>query len=310
MKIVYFPEQIAINGRPVLTSFLEGCRRLGWTPVENSYDADMAVIWSQVWAGRMLLNQMVWQRYRQSQRSVIVLEVGSLFRGHTWKLGLDGINQDAHFVPSGTIPDRVKRLGIVMKDWQTTGSNILICTQRIDSEQWVGQPDLRSWIDTTITILRKYTDRKIIIRPHPRLGLINRWPGVDVIKPRSVPNTYDDYDFESALATTWAVINHNSSPGIVSIINGVPAFVSRSSLAADIANINLRSIETPSRRDRSRWIDRMAHTEWTVEELASGKPIQDLLLSVPSQRVIQPGQCEVSLPDVSESIITVDHSIG
>ena len=283
MKIAYFPEQIALNGRPVLSSFLDGCRRLGWTPVENSYDADIAVIWSQVWAGRMRPNQIVWQKYRQSQRSVIVLEVGSLFRGHTWKLGLNGINRDAHFVPAGTVPSRVNRLGLTVKDWQNTGSDILICTQRIDSEQWVGQPDIRSWLDTTISTLRKHTDRKIIIRPHPRLGLINRWPGVDVIKPRSIPDTYDDYDFVSALANAWAVVNHNSSPGIVSIINGVPAFVGKSSLAADIANTKLSSIEIPSRRDRSRWIDRMAHTEWTAEELASGQPIQDLLLSVPGQ---------------------------
>ena len=35
-------------------------------------------------------------------KQAIVLEVGGIQRGHTWKVALNGINGEAYFVPDGT----------------------------------------------------------------------------------------------------------------------------------------------------------------------------------------------------------------
>jgi len=73
-------------------------------------------------------------------------------------------------------------------------------------------------------------------------------------------------------------ISYSSNPGIHSIIEGVPSFVSPSSLAYDVANdIDfLHDIENPVMPDRTQWINDYAHTEYTVEEIANGIPLNRL----------------------------------
>jgi hypothetical protein len=95
--------------------------------------------------------------------------------------------------------------------------------------------------------------------------------------PRPTPGTYDSFDYDQCLKTTWAVINHNSGPGTQAILNGVPAFVGTSSLAAPAGNFDIANIENPLRPDRTQWIEQLAHTEWTISEIETGLPLQRLL---------------------------------
>jgi hypothetical protein len=76
----------------------------------------------------------------------------------------------------------------------------------------------------------------------------------------------------------WATISYSSNPGIHSCINGIPAFVSPSSLAYNVANdIDfLHNIEQPLTPDRTQWLNDYAHTEWTVEEISQGLPLKHL----------------------------------
>jgi hypothetical protein len=78
----------------------------------------------------------------------------------------------------------------------------------------------------------------------------------------------------------WAVINHNSGPGVQSVLSGVPAFVDTSSLAAPVANLDLANIESPALPDRGAWLIQLCHTEWRPEEIATGWPIERLLPGV------------------------------
>ena len=45
----------------------------------------------------------------------------------------------------------------------------------------------------------------------------------------------------------------------------------------ELANLDLADIEKPWMPDRTAWLEDIAHTEWTVDELASGYPLQRLL---------------------------------
>lgn len=285
MRISYFPNQIAQNAHPVLTAFLQSCQHHGHEVIADSMTADLAVIWSQVWAGRMRGNQQVWQSYRATNRNVIVLEVGGLKRGTTWRVGINGVNGVADF---GTYPastNRAQQLGLQLRPWQQ-GSHIVVCTQRSDSEQWAGMPDHETWLNHVITTLQQHTDRSITIRPHPRTRLQQQWPGVKIQLPVHIAGTYDDVDFESSIASAWAVVNWNSNPGVQAIINGVPAFVGASSLAAPVGNLDLASIENPLRPDRQQWINDLVHTEWTVSEIAQGLPLEQLMLGKTLQTTI------------------------
>ena len=274
MRLAYFTKQVALNGQPVLQAFLTGCQTLGITTVENSLDCDAAVIWSMVWSGRMAKNFEIYQSYTLRQLPVFVLEVGMIHRDRTWKLGVNGTTANAVWVPSYDL-DRPRKLGLVVKPWRTRGREIVVMGQRGDSGQW-GFTDPTQWYQSKLSEIQQYSDRPLLFRPHPRFP-VPSWENVQQQRPRRLAGTYDSYDFDNAIGKAWAVVNFNSGPGSQAIINGVPAFVDQSSLAATVGNIDLTQIENPNRPDRNQWICDIAHTEWSISELVAGMPQKKLL---------------------------------
>jgi len=264
----------ALNSVPVFEAFREGCKRHGIRVTEHNSAADVAVIWSQLWAGRMAPNRAVWQEFTAAGRPVIVLEVGQLMRGVTWKLGINGVNARAWW-GEGTEAGRVDKLAVRLQPWHQ-GDHVLIAMQRSDSEQWVGLPAPESWLQQTVDRIRAHTDRKIIVRPHPRQRL-KPMPGVQIQQPQALRGTYDEFDFRSNLGRAWAVVNENSGPGSQAIIDGVPAFVGAYSMAAPVANHDFAQIEKPLMPDRAEWLEQLCHTEWTLGEIRSGLPVSRLL---------------------------------
>jgi hypothetical protein len=277
MTISIFNRFGALNSVPVFEAFREGCRRNHIRVVEHDMTADVAVIWSQLWTGRMAPNREVWQEFTATGRPVIVMEVGQLMRGVTWKLGIGGVNARAQW-GEGTDPDRAKKLAVRLQPWRQ-GDNILIAMQRSDSEQWAGLPPAEQWLAQTIDRIREHTDRPIVVRPHPRQRLAPI-PGVRIQQPQSMRGTYDEFDFRSSLDRAWAVVNENSGPGSQAIIDGVPAFVGPDSMAVPVANTDFAHIEKPLMPERNQWLEQLCHTEWTVSEIASGLPLNRLLKSL------------------------------
>lgn len=280
MRFGIFDKFGARNSPPVFEAFCRGLSVLGHTWASHDTSADAAVIWSQLWAGTMKPNREIWHCFRQSQRPVIVLEVGMLRRGHTWKLGANGTTGSAVW-PSAHQGDRAADLGISLKPWQPPGHTIVIAMQRSDSEQWGGLPPVDRWLTETVASLRLHTDRPITVRPHPRQRIALP-AGVATSVPGRVAGTYDDFDFNKALAQAWCVVNWNSGPGSQAVIAGIPAFVGAHSLAAPVSNLDWSKIEEPLRPDREAWFNQLAHTEWTTHEIATGQPLSLLLQSLQS----------------------------
>ena len=277
MNISIFNKFGALNSVPVFAAFATGCKKNGVRVTEHNSAADVAVIWSQLWTGRMAPNREVWQEFTASGRPVIVMEVGQLMRGVTWKMGVGGVNARAEW-GEGTEPDRVRKLAMRLQPWHQ-GDHILIAMQRTDSEQWAGLPPAEQWLKQTISRIREHTNRPIVVRPHPRQRL-SPIPGVNVQQPQLLRGTYDEFDFRSSLGRAWAVVNENSGPGSQAIIDGVPAFVGADSMAVPVANTDFAHIEKPLMPERTEWLERLCHTEWTVGEIASGLPLGRLLKSL------------------------------
>jgi hypothetical protein len=275
MKFSIWTQYGALNSKPVFNAFAQGAASQGHTCVENSNNCDVNVIWSVLWHGRMAQNKLI---YKQ-KRPVIVLEVGGIKRGTTWKVGLNGINRDAYFNDGGNDGTRAQALGVELKPWRSTGEYILICGQHDKSLQWQGQPSMSNWFLKTYDEIRKHTDRPIIFRPHPRCRLPEIERGLKHVyrqDPRHLLGTYDDFDMN--FDNIWATVSYSSNPGIHSILEGVAAFVGTSSLAYDAANdIDfIHDIESPLQPDRTQWLNDYAHTEWTVEEISQGIPLKRL----------------------------------
>ena len=155
----------------------------------------------------------------------------------------------------------------------------MLCGQHDKSLQWQGMPRMSNWFLNTYDEIRKHTDRPIIFRPHPRCRLEHIERGLRHVtrqEPQHVNGTYDSFDM--GFDNIHCTISYSSNPGIHSIIEGVPAFVSSHSLAYDVANdIDfLHDIENPVMPDRTQWLNDYAHTEYTIEEISQGIPLKRL----------------------------------
>ena len=273
MKFSLWTQYGALNSKPVFDAFANSLNNNGHDVAYNDLSADINVIWSVLFNGRMAGNKAVWEQ----QKPTIVLEVGGIKRGTTWKVGLNGINRDAYFGPSGNSSDRVRLLGLQVKPWKYDGEYILVCGQHDKSLQWKDMPAMATWVHDTITFIRAQTDRPIIFRPHPRCPLPaieHDFKGVKRQDPKQIKDTYDDFDMQ--FNNIWATVSWSSNPAIHSIINGVPAFTGPSSLAFDVAEQNLRNIENPLYGDRTQWLNDYAHTEYTIGEISQGIPLKHL----------------------------------
>ena len=270
MKVKIFSEHGAMNSQPVFDAFRQSLKHYDIT---ESEDYDFAVIWSVLWNGRMAKNKPVWEYCVKNNKPVVVLEVGGIKRGTTWKVGINGINREAYFGEPGNADDRAKLFGLELKPWQT-GRDIIICCQNPYSHQWRKMPSPGTWVYDTIETIRKYTARPIIIRDHPRARLEYieiEFTNVSRQAPRKIDGTYDDFDFD--FHNAHAVVNWSSNPATQAVIGGVPVFVGPESLAWDVGNHDLTTINDPIKPDRTQWLNDLAYTEWTVEEIQNGKPL-------------------------------------
>lgn len=276
MRFRLYREYGALNSHPVFDAFEQGLKSLGHESVKNN--EDVAVIWSVLWSGRMANNQRVYRECRSAGKPVIIIEVGNLFRGQTWRICLENINGLGIFANDHEIDlERPKKLGIELEAYKTNRrAEILIATQHRASLQWEGQPSMQSWIEQTISTLRKYTDRKIVVRPHPRSPVSVSLPNVLMEIPKQLPGSYDDFDIDY---NYHCVINHNSGPAVQAAIKGIPIICDSTSLAAPVGN-KIENIENLQFPDRADWFLKLCHTEWTVQEISKGIPLQRLQLKI------------------------------
>ena len=278
MKFSLWTNYGALNSKPIFDAFAYSCLDAGHTVGYNDKSSDVDVIWSVLWHGRMANNRTIWEQAQQNKKPIIVLEVGGLQRNTTWKVGLNGINRDAYFGPKGNDDTRAKKLGLTCKPWKDNKNGpIVIACQHAYSHQWKNKKPIPTWVYDTAMEIRDYTDRQIIIRPHPRCriqGIEHYVKDVILQYPKKLIGTYDDFDFY--VDDAYAIVNWSSNPATHAIINGIPAFVGPSSLAYDVANIDLKDINNPIKPDRTQWLNDLAHTEWTVEEIKQGIPLKSL----------------------------------
>jgi hypothetical protein len=277
MRFSIFPRFGALNSKPVFAAFTEGAKKLGYTVTEHDMSADVYVIWSVLWHGRMSANKEIWDQAKKLNKTIVVLEVGCLKRGTTWRMGRGHVNNDGYFgLPYDLIPNRSEKLGLKLSSWTMNGRNILICGQHTKSEQWSMMPHPIAWLKNTIDNIKIHSERPIIFRPHPRdwhWAANFSYKNVTVRIPKQIQGTYDDFDFNDDLKNAWAVVNPSSNTGILSVISGVPAFVTSSSLAKDVANLDFSFTDNPERPRREEWFERLCHTEWTIDEIAQGTPL-------------------------------------
>jgi hypothetical protein len=268
MRFRLYREHGALNSKPVFDAFEQGLKSLGH---EVSTTDGIPVIWSVLWAGRMMPNKLIYE----NNKPVVIIEVGNLRRGQTWRISLNHINSLGEFANNSDLdPTRSEKLGVKLHPMKENRRlEILIATQHKQSLQWQDQPPIEQWVNETVAKIRKYSDRKIVVRHHPRSPILAKLSGVAIESPTQILGTYDDFNINY---NYHCVVNHNSGPAVQAAIHGTPIICDSSSLAGEISG-KFEDIETAKLPDREDWFLKLCHTEWTVNEISQGIPMKRLI---------------------------------
>ena len=127
--------------------------------------------------------------------------------------------------------------------------------------------DLNAWAIQTLQQIKKYTNRPIRIRPHPRarnnLAMLAQFPGVTISDP--------GVSLQQDLSGAWASVFYNSSSSVASILAGIPVFAADSDCVAwSVANHDLTKIESPDMPQRDQWLYDLAACHWSDHQSQQG----------------------------------------
>lgn len=275
MKVICYEEYGARNSVPVFSAFKHGVRNCGDDIVRDYVNADCVVLWSILFTGRMAPAKAIWERALKDKKPIVVLEVGALLRDRSWKMGLNGINNQAAWCDPFE-KNRWDKFGIESKEWKNDGEFITICTQRPDSTQWNGMPSIEDYVKFQIASVRKHSDKPIVVRPHPR-DKYTKWnflkgkENVFFDVPKVKKNTYDSFNHQQIFERSECVINHSSGPSIQAALDGIKVVTSEDSLAWDVS-IDVSDINKDVNVDKTDWLQKLSHTEFFLEEIETGEP--------------------------------------
>ena len=275
----------------ILNNFLQGVQATGDHAVAhqgfNTIACDVALIQGFVHehgksAPHLQLRQRaVEQQKQQGKKSLIVDSNLFLYADpgntkHYLRYSFDGVfPSTGYYFTEEVDPIRWQKisanLGISLKPYRTNGNHILVCCQRNGGWSMKGVP-VQNWLDQTIKQIQMFTDRPIVVRPHPgdkkwrNYLTLNKYTNVTL----STQHILQD------LHNAWATVLHNSSPAVASSIEGVPVFLTnvQESQAADVSNTNLKRLEDPKMFDRQAWIEKLSMCHWNFDELKSGEAWQ------------------------------------
>ena len=284
------------NNKPekpaILTNFVQGVNAKGDNGIDyfehNVIDCDVALLQGFVHqnskqSAHLQLRRSVLDYQRIKKKRTLIVD-SNLFLylnksnqpHHYLRYSFDGIFRDTGFYFDKDVdPKRwetvKKDLGIKVKDYRTNGNHILLCLQRNGGWSMKGM-DVMQFCNNVITQIKKHTDRPIVVRGHPGDGKTNQYlklniPGVSI--------SYKDTPIEEDLKGAWATVLFNSSPGVASLIEGVPVFQmdphKDHSMYSEVANSTLKRLENPKLFDRQEWLERIAMCHWSFAQTASGE---------------------------------------
>lgn len=277
----------------ILTKFVQGVNAAGDTGIlhkgNDLIDADVGVI--QGWqhevgknAPHLKLRQAVIDRVKNkhvcSADANLFLYANKTNEPHHYlRYSFDGIFRNTgEYFDKTPDPKRWQQIskdtGIQLESIKQNGKHILICAQR-DKGWSMGQLSLDLWLIKTCNEIRKYTDRLIIVRLHPKDNQTNRRAGIiakSLSQFQNVRLSGNRDSIEKDLQNCWAVVNHNSSSIVGPIIQGYHAFITDSSTSqcAEVAHLGFDKIESPALFDRNKWLERISMCHWKFSELEDG----------------------------------------
>jgi len=212
------------------------------------------------------------QEYYKGKAKVVLVDRGFLRRDLDYRYIVR-----SNRLPLNCSPDRYERLGIVQaKSPGPKSSHVLICTQNHHAE----------WYQNADAVIRANakSDRKVKIRKYD-----------------------SEIPFEKDLKGAHALVSYNSTCLYQAISQGIPVFCDPSCLASEVAETDLTKIETPRIVDSTQFLNNLAYSQWTLDEMRRGDFVDVLLpeAKIMAAAKAKPGSGNTLTQAINEQIASV-----
>lgn len=209
----------------------------------------------------------VGREFREKGHGILVMEMGYIGdRKKYISLGWNGLNGHASFPE---YPDdngeRFRAIGGELRPWKEPDDKkpVLILGQFKGDASLYGFDGDIEYSKWARELLKR--GERVLYRPHPE-SLKHPTRSFHVrgagISTGSLQQALDEAKY---------VIGWNSNSLLDAVLNGTPAVaMDKGSMVYELAGKGIGDIITP---DRTEWAHRIAFTQWTLEEISTGKPL-------------------------------------
>lgn len=241
--VTCYPQDGKKKSYDICSAFAVGCG--GRVVTDGVYRGGPAMFY-----GVDTANEQVWRDVRASGADWYYAD-NAFFdqcRGKYFRVGKNQLQHSGFGTSDGK---RFARLGLRLEPWRTTGAHILVTPQ---SDHFMrvaaGFPN---WLESTLAVLNRCTDREIRIRAWNRdkLKLAQQLP--------------------QALAGAWALVTYSSGSAISAILSGIPAISTGECIARRMCGTLAETIENPLMPERQEWANVVADHQWSLDEFRSGE---------------------------------------
>jgi len=210
--------------------------------------SDLEVVWSINYTQTIAACE-------RERRPYLVAELGYLgHRESHVSLAYNGLKRlGDHMTDDGGLPERWLPWAAMMQPWRSGGDVVIIMGQ-LPGDTACRGVHLATWYAAAVREASSWGVGNVIVRPHPRAAKSSRTLAHDLER--------------AACAVTL-----NSNAGVDAILAGVPTIATDArSMAWDVSMHELApQVLTQPEPDRHAWGQRLASSQWTHEEMASGE---------------------------------------
>jgi len=173
---------------------------------------------------------------------------------HYWRICKNNIH--APYI-SGLDNSRLKPFNITVKEKRSKGDYILICPSSAGIHRFI---EKTGWLTDTITKIKKFTDRPIVVREKPR------GRGTSGPSEAKIPLT-------EQLKNAWCCVTSCSISAVESLCEGVPVICHPSSFAQPICDTQIDAINNPKYVEPTDWLNSLSYQQFTPKEFADGTAV-------------------------------------
>jgi hypothetical protein len=140
-----------------------------------------------------------------------------------------------------------------------------------DSAHGMNRGELERWARGAVEKVTALCDSEVVWRPHPK----------DVWALGGTPRMSDPRTEKLAdcLAGAWLAVTYNSTSGLEALLAGLPVLAEGPAVYSSMSGSfrKFKDVAAPDPADVEELLCRIAYTQWTLDEIATGGPLEPLL---------------------------------